>query len=58
MESDFLLCTRGSTLIAYTKSLFSDGRRDIDRDVIKGQGLVIVLDEARGDFTFIQSAKL
>jgi superfamily II DNA or RNA helicase len=59
IEAKRCLCTRGSLLIAHTtESLSSDGRLSKLRDVIKEHGFVIDLDEARGDFTFIEATKL
>ena len=59
IEAKRCLCTRGSLLIAHTtESLSSDGRLSKLRNVIKEQGFVIDLDEARGDFTFIEAIKV
>ena len=59
IEAKRCLCTRGSMLIAYTtESLCSDGRLSKLRNVIEEQGFVIDLDEARGDFTFVEATKL
>ena len=59
LEAKRCLCTRGSMLIAdTTESLSNEGRLSKLRDVIKEQRFVIDLDEARGDFTFIEATKL
>jgi hypothetical protein len=59
IEAKRCLCTRGSMLIAHTtESLSGEGRLSKLRAVIKEQGFVIDLDEARGDFTFIEATKL
>jgi hypothetical protein len=59
IEAKRCLCTKGSMSIAHTtESLSSDGRLSKLRGVIKEHGFVIDLDEARGDFTFIEATKL
>lgn len=59
IEAKRCICTRGSILITETtESLSNDGRLSNLRDVIKEHGYVIDLDEARGDFTFIEATKL